>query len=268
MSSRPVVSYGDITLPYDAPAPTPDQTQHQPKSQPPSKKRKRNNHKKASTHVPPQQQQHQHWDDPTPAPALASTTPAAETNEDDETMIDDTTETTPTTTSRELTHVEIWDDSALIDAWDAAMEEYEAYHGPDAKDAWKKEPVHKSPLYVVNFSHSPHNNSYDSKHRWYNIPPKNLSKKAASSSAPQTNGSASNDSKPIDFNTFVPTHDPSLYSAVPQDAEDTSQHFYTTSLASQPHVSQDEAFERAVQASYWSGYWTAVYHARLQCHFS
>jgi hypothetical protein len=28
--------------------------------------------------------------------------------------------------SRELTHEEIWDDSALVDAWDAAMEEYEA----------------------------------------------------------------------------------------------------------------------------------------------
>jgi hypothetical protein len=27
--------------------------------------------------------------------------------------------------SRELTHEEIWDDSALINAWDAAMEEYE-----------------------------------------------------------------------------------------------------------------------------------------------
>ena len=27
--------------------------------------------------------------------------------------------------SRELTHEEIWDDSALIDAWDAANEEYE-----------------------------------------------------------------------------------------------------------------------------------------------
>ena len=28
--------------------------------------------------------------------------------------------------SRELTYEEIWDDSALIDAWNAATEEYEA----------------------------------------------------------------------------------------------------------------------------------------------
>ena len=46
--------------------------------------------------------------------------------------------------SRELTHEEIWDDSALVNAWESAMEEYETYHGPE-KD-WKKEPVKKSPL--------------------------------------------------------------------------------------------------------------------------
>lgn len=46
--------------------------------------------------------------------------------------------------SRELTYEEIWDDSALIDAWNAATEEYEAYNGPDK--GWKTQPVHKSPL--------------------------------------------------------------------------------------------------------------------------
>ena len=46
--------------------------------------------------------------------------------------------------SRELTHEEIWDDSTLVNAWEAATEEYEAYHGPDK--GWKKEPVNKSPL--------------------------------------------------------------------------------------------------------------------------
>jgi hypothetical protein len=83
----------------------------------PPKKRKRNNHKKPAP-APPVP----HWDDPTLA------------DEDED--------------SRELTHDEIWDDSALIEAWNAAMEEYEAYHGPD-KDAWKTQPPeHKSPLSV------------------------------------------------------------------------------------------------------------------------
>jgi hypothetical protein len=112
MASRPVVSYDDITLPYDPP--------NKPR-QPPSKKRKRNVNN-ASKKGP------QHWDEPT----------AAAATEGDEDMNDEE--------SRELTHGEIWDDSALIQAWDAAMEEYEAMNGPD-KD-WKKSPVHKSPLSV------------------------------------------------------------------------------------------------------------------------
>jgi hypothetical protein len=49
--------------------------------------------------------------------------------------------------SRELTHEEIWDDSALIEAWNAATEEYEAFNGPDK--GWKSDPIHKSPLYVL-----------------------------------------------------------------------------------------------------------------------
>jgi hypothetical protein len=45
---------------------------------------------------------------------------------------------------RELTHEDIWDDSSLIAAWNAATEEYKAYNGPEK--GWKTEPVHKSPL--------------------------------------------------------------------------------------------------------------------------
>jgi len=53
--------------------------------------------------------------------------------------------------SRELAYEEIWDDSALIEAWDAAAEEYEALNGPDKK--WKSEPVNKSALYVFSSPH-------------------------------------------------------------------------------------------------------------------
>lgn len=43
---------------------------------------------------------------------------------------------------RELTHNEIWDDSALIDSWDEALEEYKKYHsiyknGGNVKDLLK-----------------------------------------------------------------------------------------------------------------------------------
>ena len=103
MNGRPLISYADITLPYEA-SETP--------VQPPSKKRKKN----ASKHRqngPPR--------------TSARNSEHEEHNE-----------------GRELTHEEIWDDSALIDAWNAATEEYEAYHGGDK--SWKDQPLTKSAL--------------------------------------------------------------------------------------------------------------------------
>lgn len=99
MATRPLVSYDDITLPY------------QP-SKPPQKKRKRNQQKSVSEEA---------FADPN------------DYEEEEE--------------SRELTHEEIWDDSALVNAWEAATEEYEAYHG--SKKAWKTENVNKAPLYDI-----------------------------------------------------------------------------------------------------------------------
>ncbi|KAG6821863.1 hypothetical protein H0H92_000449, partial [Tricholoma furcatifolium] len=94
----------------------------------------------------------------------------------------------------ELTHEERWDDSALIDAWNAATEEYEAYNGPDK--GWKKEPIHK----------------------WYNIPKPKTD--ATQNHTTATNGHVAaheseydgeeNDSHPLNFATFVPSHDPAL----------------------------------------------------------
>ena len=92
MATRSLVSYDDITLPY------------QP-SKPPPKRRKRNQQKSVSEE-------------------------AFDYEEEEE--------------SRELTHEEIWDDSALVNAWEAATEEYEAYHG--SKKAWKTETINKAPL--------------------------------------------------------------------------------------------------------------------------
>ena len=94
MATRSLVSYDDITLPY------------QPSKPPQHKKRKKNQQKSVS---------------------LADPNDCKEEEE-----------------SRELTHEEIWDDSALVNAWEAATEEYEAYHG--SKKDWKSETVNKTPL--------------------------------------------------------------------------------------------------------------------------
>jgi len=142
--------------------------------------------------------------------------------------------------SRELTYDEIWDDSSLIAAWESATAEYEAYHGK-GKD-WKKEPVKKSPL-------------------WYNVPPDPSKLKiSASAEVVQESGVTQSDlenSRPLDFATFVPSHDPSLA----QHSQPPAFEAYATPSAPGEHVSRDEAFNRALGAMYWAGYWTAVYHS-------
>jgi len=135
--------------------------------------------------------------------------------------------------SRELTHEEIWDDSALIEAWNAATEEYEAFNGPDK--GWKSDPIHKAPL-------------------WYNVPPK----KPMSVPSAYVDDAEDN-SKPLDFDTYVPTYDPSLetFSGLPLSASSSA----GIDIGA---ISQDDAFSHAMNAMYWTGYWTAIYHSRRQ----
>ncbi|KAK0475103.1 hypothetical protein IW261DRAFT_1422428 [Armillaria novae-zelandiae] len=151
--------------------------------------------------------------------------------------------------SRELTHAEIWNDSVLIDAWEALQEEYTAYHGGDT--SLKTNPTKKSPL-------------------WYNVPFDDSKVKENdtedSSSQEEDDDEADDDddddddgdSKPINFDTFVPSHDASL---------ETGDDFatgasYTLHESSAETVTQDEAFTRAANAMYWAGYWTAMYHCQ------
>lgn len=199
--------------------------------------------------------------------------------------------------SRELTHEEIWDDSALVNAWDAAMEEYEAYHGTDKE--WKQEPVKKSALYVLSSTFLFPNGSlflYPIL-RWYNVPidPTKISGKAEATSAVIAKGGPTvhipeellaaaageeedgeENSKPLDFNTFVPTYDPTLDPSPPAD-QDTARALPTAPSAnyaadftsgSGQMVTQDEAFQRALSAMYWGGYWTAMYHVRVKSLYS
>ena len=76
------------------------------------------------------------------------------------------------------------------------------------------------------------------------------------------------DSQPLNFDTFVPTHDPSL--DIPSDPTSTqipvSQTNYVPVADASVAVSQDEAFSRALSAMYWGGYWTAMYHVRQNDH--
>ena len=97
---RSVVSYDDLEqIATSAPGP------------PPAKKRKRQQNKRK----PLGSQKFAHWDEP------AENHDVSFANHD---YTGDPEDVTVGMESRELTHEEIWDDSALVEAWDAAMDEY------------------------------------------------------------------------------------------------------------------------------------------------
>lgn len=87
---RTLVSYDDISQPYEHPT----RAQAESQDEPSAKKRKRNTRKR---------------------PKNEQSSSRATQNGDYH-------------TSRDLTHQEIWDDSALVEAWEAATEEYEVGH--------------------------------------------------------------------------------------------------------------------------------------------
>ncbi|CAL1697338.1 unnamed protein product [Somion occarium] len=262
---RPVVSYEDITNPEADSQAQPAQLGPQlPSSapQPPAKRRKKshnqqqhqqNHHPHHRTRGHPAQYV-QHWDEPdASAPEMnyggegeSMYVEGEEAEEGEGYEEGDYEEEYEEEESRELTHEEVWDDSALIDAWNSAAAEYEAYHGKGKK--WKAEPVKKSPL-------------------WYNVPPApSKTRKKGPVPSTQNGGDASEDSTPVNFDTFIPNHDPSLASGQPHPPSvpgpDYAQYYLPNPPG--PMVSQDEAFQRALSAMYWGGYWTAVYHCQRQ----
>lgn len=98
---RSVVSYDDLEQIATTPGPGP----------PPTKRRKRQQNRKKSSGP----QKFAHWDEPVENPDVPFT---------DHDYAGDLEGETAGVESRELTHEEIWDDSALIEAWDTAMDEY------------------------------------------------------------------------------------------------------------------------------------------------
>jgi len=119
------------------------------------------------------------------------------------------------------------------------MDEYKAFHGPG--NDWKMESVSKpSPL-------------------WYNVPPSasgtaragpgsNLLSSTQGEQQDHTITTAEHDSVPINFNTFIPSHNPTLPNLEITGTQDMLE------------VSQGEAFRNALNAMYWAGYWTAAYY--------
>lgn len=195
-----------------------------------------------------QQQRHKHWDEPGPSdsagtlPHEVAALPPAKKEKPKRYQID-----------HELTQEELWDDSALIAAWDAAVEEYQSLHGPEKK--WKEEPVHKSALWYAPAPKPQEDENEEGEEE--------EDGEVEAEEVVKMEQEVEPDSIPLDFNTFIPSHDPTLGGgAATQSA--IGPHPPTTSPTAFPDVStltRDEIFEKAMSASYWSGYWTAMYHA-------
>lgn len=108
---RPIVSYDDISLPYQPPDESPQTTTNSSPLPRRPKKRKNNGHNNSNQHA--RAQNGGVYDQQAaPRPDLAV-------------QVDEQEDYDGELESRDLTHDEIWDDSALIEAWNAAAEEYE-----------------------------------------------------------------------------------------------------------------------------------------------
>jgi len=69
------------------------------------------------------------------------------------------------------------------------------------------------------------------------------------------------DSRPLDFDTFTPTHDPSL--TLPTSRPSAATGYNVPSFPPLPPsepVDAQQALQNAMGAWYWAGYWSGVYH--------
>jgi len=100
--------------------------------------------------------------------------------------------------------------------------------------------------------------------KWYNIPYDSSKGKKAmgpcstttvdgTKAASHAAADEEEDSAPLDFNTFVPSHDPSLPMPSEPLAAAPNPSFFVPA-PSTTMVSRDEAFNCALSAMYWGGY--------------
>ncbi|KAG8864347.1 hypothetical protein FRB96_006169 [Tulasnella sp. 330] len=152
-----------------------------------------------------------------------------------------------------LTSSDAWDDSDLISAWDAAIEEYHILNGPE-KD-WKAEPVHKNSIWY----------SESERMKWKDVkdePP-------VTTAVPVVETPQQQD----EFDdAMFDSEDEGIIGGV-EDGTDAVQMAsatedqYKASTSALPDVSDltsEELFQKAVEASYWAGYWAGAYRKQAK----
>ena len=107
-------------------------------------------------------------------------------------------------------------------------------------------------------------------HRWYNTPPTKGSRVGTKSDQITNNLTSSqcNTAPQHDYDSIQNQTSKAIASEntdVPNPSSYTAPHLYQYEpVAGEPEITADEAFSRALSATYWAGYWTAwYYHVRL-----
>ncbi|KAG8944783.1 hypothetical protein FRC04_001521 [Tulasnella sp. 424] len=162
----------------------------------------------------------------------------------------------PVDTTALLMDSDAWDDSVLIDAWDAAMEEYQILNGPEAD--WKKDPVHKDSIW--------YKSSSGADLRWEDVKP----------AAPKNDlvGSSVRSAATAQAGTYDDENDHQMEDGAEEQGQAVAGPSASGTAGQELHssnvlpatfdiskMSKDELFQKAVEASYWAGYWAAAYHA-------
>ncbi|KAG9035826.1 hypothetical protein FRB95_010420 [Tulasnella sp. JGI-2019a] len=148
-----------------------------------------------------------------------------------------------------LTSGDAWDDTDLISAWDAAIEEYHILNGPE-KD-WKTEPVHKNSIWY----------STSERMKWRDVTKEPEVPTVVASAAVEVPQQDEIDDAMFDSEDEGGAEDGNDDAQLAITTDDQ----YKTAISTLPDISnlsQDEIFQKAVEASYWAGYWAAAYRAK------
>ncbi|KAL6236387.1 hypothetical protein BDW75DRAFT_114670 [Aspergillus navahoensis] len=147
--------------------------------------------------------------------------------------------------SRALTQEEIWDDSALVQSWDEAVEEYKLYHSIAAKGENVEDVLREAEA---------------------------AAEAEAGPSMSWTHVEKDDDMADVDADS-VPPAAPSAETHVSQKADESAQvkQHHDTATAAEPQAqaptmpypafpqTQDEGLKNLMMAWYYAGYYTALY---------
>ncbi|KAF8315918.1 hypothetical protein DL93DRAFT_2078669 [Clavulina sp. PMI_390] len=138
-----------------------------------------------------------------------------------------------------LSDPNMWDDRSLVDAWDAANEEYERMHGPGK--SWKDEPLYKSSVWYAPKSAAPSAETTEDQDEY---------------AAEEVEDAEMDDELGFDETWDGDMAQPTTTTTGPQLPDLTALGFDATQYSTQ------EIFQQALNSAWWLGYWSAMHQVK------